>query len=210
MIRIVITVGIILSIIGGTSENISPDGQVQIQTTSKVAVILFVVTYIAITLVLLTSIGSITKVPHGEKRIGFVVLCAMPFIAVRILYSTLSIFVHNHWFNIVNGDVPVRVCMAVAEEVIVVFMYLLLGLALVKLDSAQQGPILSRPWKAPKRGRGNQNYGLRAQNSGDNTKLSASDQGQYQNVQREDIGVVAPALRAYSPGHAYRDRNYGP
>jgi hypothetical protein len=92
-------------------------------------------------------------VPTAERRICAAVLAAFPFIAVRILYSVLAAFLHNHLFSIYNGSVPVLVAMSVVEELIVVFIYLLLGWFLPKIEAAMRGDIENRPWKA-RNGRG--------------------------------------------------------
>jgi hypothetical protein len=146
--------GLILSIAGGSSGNTNSDGTVKVSTSSKVGVILYIVAYVACILVWFVSMSSISVVPSAERRLAFAVLIAFPFILVRLAYSALSVFLHNHLFNIVTGSVVVLVVMAVAEEFIVVFIYLLLGFTLTRLQPGEQGPIASRPWKERKGQRG--------------------------------------------------------
>jgi len=204
LIQVLISVGLILSIAGGTSGSVSSDDQVHVVTTTKVAIVLYVVAFIAIIFVLFMSMTSASIVPYNERRTSLAVLAALPFIAARLLYSTLSVFVHNHWFNIVNGSVAVRVAMAVVEEFIVVIIYLILGFTLEKLEVTQQGPILSRPWKERKGGRGNDRHVSRRDQHADPALQSgASYQPPYQYVQGDDRSGVSPTPRAYSPGHVY-------
>jgi len=66
---------------------------------------------------------------------------------VRLIYSACSVFLHSHLFNIVTGNVAVRVAMAVIEEFIVVAIYIALGFLVTKLDANAQGPIAGREWK---------------------------------------------------------------
>lgn len=94
--------------------------------------------------------ASISYAATGDKRIAVAVILALPFILVRLAYSTLAVFVHNHDFNIINGSVAILVVMAVLEEFVVVFIYLFLGFKLDTMSLDQQGPIVSRPWKEPK------------------------------------------------------------
>jgi uncharacterized membrane protein (DUF485 family) len=145
--------GLILSIAGGTSGNTNPDGTVTVSTTSKAGIGLYIAAFCALCLVLLFSISSIRVVPTLERRAAIAVIVALPFILVRLAYSALVVFVHNHLFNPITGSVAVFAAMAVVEEFIVVFIYLLLGFSLERLQPHQQGEIASRAWKAPKAGR---------------------------------------------------------
>jgi hypothetical protein len=153
LIQLLITLGLILSIVGGTSGNTNPDGTITVSTTSKAGVVLYIVAYCALCMVCLVSMPSISHVPTLERRIAIGVIVALPFILVRLTYSALVVFVNNHLFNVIDGSVAVFAAMAVVEEFIVVFIYLLLGFTLEKLQPDQQGEIASRPWKEPKSGR---------------------------------------------------------
>jgi len=78
--------------------------------------------------------GEIRKTPAGERRILLAVLAALPFIAVRLLYSILSNFSNNTTFSLVNGNAFVQLAMATAEELVVVVIYTIMGLTLAKFD----------------------------------------------------------------------------
>ncbi|ORY19753.1 hypothetical protein BCR34DRAFT_471557 [Clohesyomyces aquaticus] len=149
--QLLISIGLILSIVGGTRGTVKPDGTIEIATESKAGIGLYIVAYIALAFICLLSIRKVSSVPPTERRVPLAVIAALPFILVRLVYSALSVFIHNHLFNIVNGSVVVLIIMAVAEEFIVVAIYLLLGFCVDSLT--QYGPVASRPWKMNKRGR---------------------------------------------------------
>lgn len=90
---------------------------------------------------------NIAKAESGEKRLALVVILALPFILVRLTYSVLAVFVHNHDFNIIDGSVTIWVLMAVVDEFVVVIFYLVSGFTMEKTSPELQGPISSRPWK---------------------------------------------------------------
>lgn len=56
------------------------------------------------------------------------VLVALPLIAVRLIYSILTVFLHNHDFSIIHGSVAIWAVMAVLEEIVVVLVYVTVGL----------------------------------------------------------------------------------
>jgi hypothetical protein len=146
LIQLVLLVGMILAIVGGTNTTVSANGSYQIPTSSKIGVILYVVGFIGITLVFLMSAPRASTVPNKERRIPLAIALALPFVLVRLVYSVLSVFLHSHLFSVATGSVPVRVAMAVIEELIVVAVYVLLGFFVDKMDAAATGPIASRPW----------------------------------------------------------------
>jgi hypothetical protein len=187
-LQLFISLGLILSIAGGSSGNTTPDGQIQVSTTSKAAIILYIVAFCGIFLVWLISMSNIALVPAGEKRIAFGVLLALPLIAIRLLYSALVVFHHNHTFSIIDGSVPVHVGMAVVEEFAVVFIYLALGFVLQNIQPEQQGPISTRPWKDRKSQR--RNGSRRANSSRDGSRGHSRDNSRNR---RHEEGVV------YSP-----------
>lgn len=132
IIQLVLTLGIILSIVGGTSIVPSANGSYTLPTSSKVGVILYIVGFTAILFMLLVSVPRRAVVPSKERHVPIVIFLALPFIAVRLLYSILSVFVHDHLFSIATGSVAVNIGMSVIEEFVVVGMYVLLGVWLEK------------------------------------------------------------------------------
>lgn len=154
VIQLLITIGLILSVAGGTSGNMQPNGTIKVDSTSKVGVILYILSFAALTLILFISSKQVSVIPSIERRVPLAVVLALPFILMRLVYSLLVVTLNDHLFNSVNGSVVLQVVMAVVEEFIVVAIYILLGFKVDKLDPAQQGPIASRAWKNKNSGRG--------------------------------------------------------
>ncbi|KAE9971407.1 hypothetical protein BLS_004451 [Venturia inaequalis] len=148
LIQLLITLGLILAIAGGTGGSTNSGGSPKIATTSKVAIALYIVAFVAIVLVWLVSMSALSVVPTVEKRVAFAVLIALPFILVRLVYSACVVFLHSHLFNLVNGSVVVNAIMAVLMEFVVVAIYLLLGFFISTLSPNDAGPIATRQWKA--------------------------------------------------------------
>ncbi|KAL2127062.1 hypothetical protein VTI74DRAFT_11390 [Chaetomium olivicolor] len=144
LIQLLVVLGAVLGIVGGSSGNDNPNSP---STESDVAVIFYLVTFAALVLILLVSAPSRSLVPEDERIIVPAVALALPFIAVRVLYSLLVVFVHSGAFAKIGGPIAVHLCMATAEEFVVVAIYLFLGFRLDRLDESEQGEILSRPWK---------------------------------------------------------------
>lgn len=150
VLKLVLLVATILAIAGGTSISVDSNGNYQIPTTSKVGVVLYIVAFTCIALMVLLSSPQASVVAVKERRVPIAIGVALPFIVVRLLYSVLSVFLHNHLFSVANGSTAVRLGMAVVEEIAVVGIYALLGLFVDKLDASSKGPIVSRPWSGKK------------------------------------------------------------
>ena len=145
-VQLVITIGLILSIVGGTSS-VSSTGVYTTQTSSKVGIALFIVSYVALVLITVLTTLNLSSANAGEKRLDFAVVLALPFILVRLAYSGLAIFSHHHEFKLIGGSIAIQAIMAVLMEFIVVFIYLLVGWKTEASPVARQGPLSTRPWK---------------------------------------------------------------
>ena len=145
-IQTLITVGLILSIVGGSSST-SSTGVYKVQTTSKVGIVLFIVAYVALALITVFSTFKLSCAETGEKRLVLAVILALPFILVRLAYSGLAALGHNRDFNLIDGSVVLVVVMSVLMEFAVVFIYLLVGAKTESTPVTQSHPISSRPWK---------------------------------------------------------------
>ncbi|KAK3173483.1 hypothetical protein OEA41_006812 [Lepraria neglecta] len=146
LIQLLITIGLILSIAGG-SNGTSSDGTFKVQTTSKVGIILYIVAYVALALTALLTSFKLSHAESGEKRLLLAVILALPFILVRLVYSTLAALTHFHDFNLLTGSVAIFAIMAVAMEFAVILIYLVIGWRTNVIPASQRGPIMSRPWK---------------------------------------------------------------
>ena len=152
-VQLIITLGLILSIVGGTSS-ISSTGVYTTQTSSKVGIALFIVAYVALVLMTVLTTLNLSSAESGEKRLDFAVILALPFILVRLAYSALAVFSHHHEFKLIGGSVAIMAVMSVLMEFIVVFIYLLVRAKTEASPVARQGPISSRPWKGRVAGAG--------------------------------------------------------
>lgn len=117
------------------------------QTTSKVGIILYIVAYVALALTALLTSSKLSHAESGEKRLLLAVILALPFILVRLAYSTLAALTHFHDFNLLTGSVAIFAIMAVAMEFAVILIYLVTGWKTNVIPASQRGPIMSRPWK---------------------------------------------------------------
>ena len=140
IIHIPCILALILAIVGGTRvASTDPSKHSSGQTYEKAGGILFLLVYVALLAVAAVTMADIRSLPWGEKRILIAVLAALPFLAVRLLYSLLTEFEDNSTFNILDGNVTVQLCMAVIEEFIVTIFFLVAGLAAPSLKNMQVG-----------------------------------------------------------------------
>jgi len=122
-------IALILCIVGGMDEADSKASEI---TTGKkyfkIGVVIFLCVYVLLTALVIITMKDVGNAPRGEKRIYFAVLAAIPFLAVRLLWSVLSVFSNNADFSINNGKPLIQLFMATIEEFIVVICYTLAGL----------------------------------------------------------------------------------
>ncbi len=64
---------------------------------------------------------------------------ALPLVFVRLLYQILTVFIHQGDFVGTNGPILVLVFMSAIEEFLVIFIFLLVGLRLDKLENPNKG-----------------------------------------------------------------------
>ena len=144
LLQIMITIGLILSIAGGTSS-ITSSGQYKPQTTSKIGIILYIIAYVALTLTAFYTLSRISDAEAGEKKVVVAVLIALPFIAVRLVYSLIAVLGHSSDFNLITGSVAIFVVMGVLMEAAVIIIYLFTGWKTEAKSGS--GPIANRRWK---------------------------------------------------------------
>jgi len=155
LIELLIVVGLILGIVGGTEagDNFSKTGTFIPSALNKAGTSLLVLSF-AIT-VLFIAIVSFDS-PHaeeGEHRILFAVVASIPFMIVRLVYSCLSTFTHNKNFSLINGDETIILCVALLQELAVVILYEGVGLTLRKIPKAPAPvPVGSRDSSEPLQG----------------------------------------------------------
>jgi hypothetical protein len=158
LLQLLITIALILCIVGGTSST-SSTGAYQVQTETKIGVILYLIAFTALCLVTLVAKSKLLNAPKSENRLAWAVIMALPLIAVRLLYSVISVFTHDKHFNLLTGSVIIHVFMAILEEILIVCIYLAFGWKTEILAAASRGPIANRPWKGNLAGAGAAQHG---------------------------------------------------
>lgn len=140
LLHVLIIVAVILGISGGVNATIEASGTVKLPTTSKVGVILYAVAYVLIIGAYIVSVPRTSAVSSKERRVPVAITLALPLILVRLVYSLCSVFLHSHFFSLASGNAWVFGFMAVAEEFLVVLIYVLLGFFLDKREPAATTP----------------------------------------------------------------------
>jgi uncharacterized membrane protein len=125
-LQLFVIVGMILSIVGGTQAKITTTG-FEVTTPTKIGIPMYIAGFVTAVAILIMACTRLDTVPKGERRLALGAALATPFIAVRLVFSALVVFVHNDTFSIVGGSVGVYVGMAIVEEFIVVVIYVTLG-----------------------------------------------------------------------------------
>lgn len=122
-------IALILCIAGGTDAASSSTSEQQSGTKdTKAGVIIFCIVYILLAFLAIITVTDVRKAERGEKRIYIAVMAALPFIAIRLLWSVISAFSHSKDFSVVNGKPVIQLVMATLEEFVVVVMYTVAGL----------------------------------------------------------------------------------
>ena len=128
---------LILFVVGGTrisSSNKSKHSSGE--DFEKVGVIIFLISSIAIVAFALLTLAELSNLPRGEKHILYAALASLPLLAVRLPYSLLTDFKDD---NIVDGNAMAQLCMAIIEESVVTFFFLVSGFVAPALDSIVNG-----------------------------------------------------------------------
>ena len=132
LIQIIVTVGLILGIVGGTQSSGSNTSQISSGTLNKVGLGLFLAAYVLIVLTTIILSFSISHAEPGEKRILLALALALPFILVRLINGILSVFGNDSDFNPLIGNVTILLCTSVLMEFAAVIIFEAVGLTLQK------------------------------------------------------------------------------
>ena len=129
-----ITVGLILSIIGGVDAgtHFGKTGSYRPETLSQVGLGLTIAAFALLILTVLTLSMSIHHAERSERRILLAVETSLPFLLVWTIYSALAVFANMRGFQLWGGDVTTLLCMALLQEAVVVVLYEGVGLTLKK------------------------------------------------------------------------------
>lgn len=123
-------IALILCVVGGIDQADSSPSEIKTgKKYTKIGIIIFLFVYLLLSSLVVVTMKDVGNAMKGEKRIYFAVVCALPFIAVRLLWSVLSAFSHNRDFSLTsNGKPLIQLFMAILEEFVVVCLYTLAGL----------------------------------------------------------------------------------
>lgn len=122
-------IALILAVMGGTKEaNTDASDIATGKKYAKIAIIIFLAIYLSLSALTIITMKDVGNAPRGDKRIYFAVLVALPFLAVRLLYSFLAAFVNNKDFSVFGGKPLIQLFMAIIEEFVIVCLYTLVGL----------------------------------------------------------------------------------
>lgn len=119
----------ILAIVGMTS-NMTVEGMQHPAVETKVGMILYIVSWVAMLGLLLAIVARRSGLERGENRILVAVSLSLPFILVRVIYACLIIFLHNSTFSLLTPNPTAMLCMDVLEEIVVVIILLGFGFTL--------------------------------------------------------------------------------
>jgi hypothetical protein len=125
-------IALILCIVGGIDKadtNSLSDVSTGKKYT-KIGVVLFLIIYLLLSALVTITMKDFGNAPRGEKRLYFVVLAAIPLLAIRLLWSLLAAFKNDSTFSITGGKPLVQLFMAILEEFIIVVLYTLAGLTI--------------------------------------------------------------------------------
>ena len=131
--------GFILCIIGGVNAA-SSDNITKVQNSTKVGISLYLVSFAAICIIALYVGTNSKQVEKGEKRLVLAVIFSLPFLLVRLIYSSLATFAHKPPFNIMTGSVTIFLVMAVLEELVVILTFLTTGISLEVIPKDERPP----------------------------------------------------------------------
>ena len=132
LVHLPIVAGLILAIFGGIKLFDANPASVNTGVTyTKIAIMLFLLTLIALAAITAFTFMRIRHVMEGEKRLVFACLAVIPFLLVRIIYSIIVDFDRSStifsFLSTRTAAVVVQAVMSVAMEFIAVSIFLTAG-----------------------------------------------------------------------------------
>lgn len=134
-LRLPLIAGIILVIIGTdiSAGNWITTGAYTINHLTKIGTVIIVAAFAIIVLVVLVFIPRRAEAERSDALLFDMILLSLPLILIRLVYSLLIAFVDDAAFNPLVGNAAAQGLLAVAEEVIVVILYIVAGFRIPKL-----------------------------------------------------------------------------
>jgi len=138
LIETIITVGLIVGIVGGVNaaDTYQKTGVYSPTSLTKAGTALLVASFILLVIATILTSFSVSHAEHGEKRILMAIAISLPFLAIRLAYSCMATFSHDHNFSMISTThkgVTYLLCIALIEEFIVAVTLMSIGLTLNKV-----------------------------------------------------------------------------
>lgn len=104
---------------------------------------MFLVLYLIIVLLALISLGEMRNTPQEERRVLITVLLCLPLLALRLVWSILSVFMTSSTtFNMQGGSIYAQAFMATLEEFIIVVAFTAVGFTVHKYTAPERSRFL--------------------------------------------------------------------
>ncbi|KIN08178.1 hypothetical protein OIDMADRAFT_48055 [Oidiodendron maius Zn] len=135
LIRLPLIAGIVLAIIGGITSagTWTSSGNYPIDRLTRIGTIIIVAAFAVIVLMALGFVPRRAEAGHSDALLLDTVLASFPLILIRLIYSLLIAYVDDAAFNPLDGNAAAQGLMAVAEEAIVVILYVIAGFKISRL-----------------------------------------------------------------------------
>ncbi|KAK7747126.1 hypothetical protein SLS62_009181 [Diatrype stigma] len=151
LVQLVLTVALVLGSLGGrqAGKNYSATGVYAPTTLSRAGTAITIVAYVLIAAAAAFTALHRAQAEPGEPRLLLAVGLALPLVLVRLMYAAVSTFANSGAFSMLNGDVNVRLGMAVVMEMLVMAVVESIGLTVQKQHpsafsahaTAEHGPL---------------------------------------------------------------------
>jgi hypothetical protein len=135
LLRLPLIAGIVLVIIGTVTSASTwiSSGNYPIDRLTKIGTIIIVVAFAVLVLMALVFVPHRAEAEYPEALLFDTILASLPLILIRLIYSLLIAFVDDAAFNPLDGNAVAQGLLAVAEEAIVVILYVIVGFRIPKL-----------------------------------------------------------------------------
>ncbi|KAI5195104.1 hypothetical protein E4T39_08369 [Aureobasidium subglaciale] len=135
--QLLVMVGLILGIVGGiradnswgTTGSYSPD------SLQKASIVIFIISWALVVFMAIHTLRKARSALLSTQKLAIsVFVISLPLLAVRIIYSAVSIFANPRSFSSIYGDVTIMLCMALIEEAVVVILYEVLAFITLEVN----------------------------------------------------------------------------
>ena len=141
-VLLILVVGLILTIIGNTDINPDPvTFAITVPTLSKAGIAVFLLVWLLIAGLAVLVVKDISNAAMEERKLAWVAVIALPLLLIRLIYAALAAFINDGNFNLLDSSVAVVWTLAVLEECLVVFLYLVAGFNVPRLTIEERGNI---------------------------------------------------------------------